>query len=171
MLRAGAGQEDWKKVKYLDTAQKWLLAFFVLFTTGLLFTNVVLRYFFHSAIFWVEELLRYCIVWTTFIGASSCVKEDNHISIDILSQFLKPGGKRVLKIVMQLCGIVFSALFLVISIRFVAQTQASGQVSATIGNLPIYVVYLCFPISFVLYLIRSFEVLYRLIRMKKEDLT
>lgn len=155
-------------MKYLDAAQKYILSFCMLFTTGLLFTNVVLRYFFHSAIFWAEEVLRYCIVWVTFIGASSCVKDDSHISIDILSGALRPRGKKILKILLQLAGIAFSVFFLVISVRFVMQIKATSQVSATIVNVPMYLIYLCFPISFILYLIRSVEVLVRTVKSLKK---
>lgn len=144
-------------MKYLDKVQKYFLAICMLFTTGLLFTNVLLRYFFSSAIFWAEEVLRYCIVWMTFIGASTCVKEDSHICIDILSGMLKPRGKKILAVVLGLVGVAFGVIFLLISYRFVAQIQSTKQVSATIGNVPMYLIYMCFPISFVLYIIRSVE--------------
>lgn len=148
-------------MKYLDAAQKYILAFCMLFTTGLLFVNVILRYFFHSAIFWAEEVLRYCIVWVTFIGASTCVKEESHISIDILSSALKPRGKKILTLFLQLAGMAFGLFFLAVSLRFIMQIRTSNQVSATIGNVPMYLIYLCFPISFILYVIRSAEVFVR----------
>ena len=148
-------------MKYLDGAQKYLLAFIMLFTTGLLFVNVVLRYFFSSAIFWAEEVLRYCIVWMTFIGASTCVKEESHICIDILSGMMKPRGKKILNIFLHLAGIVFAVLFFVIAFRFVMQIKSTNQVSATIGNVPMYLIYLCFPVSFVLYVIQSAVMLLR----------
>ena len=155
-------------MKYLDAVQKYFLAICMLFTTGLLFANVLLRYFFSSAIFWAEEVLRYCIVWMTFIGASTCVKEDSHICIDILSGMLKPRGKKVLNVVLNLAGVAFGVIFLVISYRFVTQIQATNQVSATIGNVPMYLIYLCFPISFVLYIIRSAEGVVRNVKSLRE---
>lgn len=156
-------------MKYLDTAQKYFLAGCMLFTTVLLFANVILRYFFHSAIFWAEEVLRYCIVWISFLGAATCVKEKSHIGIDILPELLGPKGKRILQIWIQLAGIVFSVFFFVISLRFLGQIKATGQVSATIGSVPMYLIYLCFPISFVLYGVYSVEALIGLIRGGKED--
>lgn len=159
-------------MKYLDFAQKYLLAFGMLFTTILLFLNVILRYFFHSAIFWAEEVLRYCIVWISFIGTAVCVQEDSHISIDILSNSLKPNRKRILKIFLQIFGILFSIFFFSVSIKFIGQIKATSQVSATIGNMPMYIIYLCMPISFVLYFIRSTQNLIKLLLNKiqeKED--
>ena len=155
-------------MKYLDTAQKYLLAFGMLFTTVLLFVNVVLRYFFSSAIFWAEEVLRYCIVWISFIGTAVCVQDDSHISIDILSASLKPKGKRILKMFLQVAGIAFSVFFFIVSIKFIGQIKATNQVSATIGNMPMYVIYLCMPISFALYFVRSVQMLIKFFREKPE---
>ena len=59
-----------------------------------------------------------------------------------------------------------------ISYRFVVQIQATQQVSATIGNVPMYLIYMCFPISFVLYIIRSVEGIVRNVkdlRTREED--
>lgn len=155
-------------MKYLDAIQKWFLAFCMLFATGLLFTNVVLRYFFHGSITWAEEVLRYSAVWMTFIGASTCVKEDSHICIDILSGMLKPRGKAILNILLHGIGIIFGVVYLILSYRFVMQIQATGQVSATIGNVPMYLIYMCFPISFVLYAIRSVEGIIRNVKALKK---
>ena len=142
-------------MKVLGWIEKYFLAICMLFTTGLLFTNVVLRYFFSSAIFWTEEVLRYCIVWITFIGAATCVKEDSHICIDILSGLIKGRSKQVFNIILHVAGIAFGVFFLMISSDYVTKIQATGQVSATIGNMPMHIIYLCLPISAVLYILYS----------------
>ena len=141
--------------KALDWIEKYFLAGCMLFTTGLLFTNVVLRYCFDSAIFWTEEVLRYCIVWITFLGAATCVKENSHICIDILSGLIKGRGKYIFNIVLNIVGIVFGVFFLMISSGYVEKMHVTGQISATIGNLPMYIVYLCLPISAAMYIFYS----------------
>ncbi len=156
-------------MKIIDAVQKYLLAGCMLFTTGLLFVNVVMRYFFHSAIFWTEETLRYLIVWICFIGISSCLQENSHISIDILSQVLKGKKKVMLDIFLQIVGIIFGSVFILITFSFVSTIKTSGQVSATIGNLPMYLVYACLPISFILYVIKSIEMLIKAIRQRPEE--
>ena len=66
-------------MRFLERLEKFFLGGCMLFTTLLLFVNVMLRYFFHSGIFWVEETLRYLMVWIIFIGIVSCVRDDSHI--------------------------------------------------------------------------------------------
>lgn len=148
----------------IDKVEKGFLAVLLLFATGLLFTNVVLRYCFQSAIFWTEEMLRYIMVWITLIGMSICVSEDSHISIDVLSNLIKPKQRRILKIILNILGLVFGIFFLYISTKFVLQIKSTGQVSATIWNTPMYIIYSCFPIGFLLYAMRSVEMIIKFIK-------
>lgn len=154
-------------MKFLGNLEKYFLVSIMLFSTFLLFVNVVMRYFFHAGIFWSEELIRYLIVWITFIGASTCVKKNAHISIDLLANILKGSSKKVLEVFLSIVGIIFSALLLYYSVMFTSQIAATGQVSATIGNIPMYIIYLCFPIGFSLYFLISIGQLVSLIRVKE----
>lgn len=158
-----------KIFKALDKITKVFLSVMLMFATGLLFTNVVLRYFFNSAIVWAEEMLRYIMVWITLIGMSVCVSEESHISIDVLSNLLKEHQKKYLKAAVNVFGLIFGIVFLYISTNFVIQIHATGQVSATIWNTPMYMIYSCFPIGFVLYIARSIEMIVKLVKGGKEE--
>lgn len=148
----------------IDKVEKGFLAVLLLFATGLLFTNVVLRYCFQSAIFWTEEMLRYIMVWITLIGMSICVSEDSHISIDVLSNLIKPKHRKILKIVLNILGLIFGLFFLYVSTKFVIQIKSTGQVSATIWDTPMYIIYSCFPIGFLLYSVRSVEMIIKFVK-------
>lgn len=139
------------KVEYI------ILATLMLVTTALLFTNVALRYFFGSSLFWVEEVLRYCIVWITFIGISTCAKENSHISLDILMMVLPKKPKAYLKLVVHVVTFFASIAICYLSARFVISTYQAGQVSATIGGFPMYIVYSCLPLGFLLSSLRSLQ--------------
>ena len=148
----------------IDKVEKGFLAVLLLFATGLLFTNVVLRYCFQSAIFWTEEMLRYIMVWITLIGMSICVSEDSHISIDVLSNLIKPKHRKILKLVLNILGLIFGLFFLYVSTKFVIQIKSTGQVSATIWYTPMYIIYSCFPIGFLLYAVRSVEMIIKFVK-------
>jgi C4-dicarboxylate transporter DctQ subunit len=126
------------------------LAACMLGTTFLLFANVALRYLFHSSIFWAEEVLRYLIVWVTFVGAATCVREKAHISLDTLTSALPPRPRFVMALVGGGICIGSSLLLLRYALTFVLKMRSSGQVSATIGNFPMYIVYSCIPLGFLL---------------------
>jgi hypothetical protein len=48
----------------------------------LLFVNVVLRYVFGYGISWAEEVTRYTMLWTVFVGAGVIAREGTHVSMD-----------------------------------------------------------------------------------------
>ena len=50
----------------------------------LVFANVVLRYVFNSGIYWSQQAFLVIVIWFTFIAFALGVKEDLHISINIL---------------------------------------------------------------------------------------
>jgi C4-dicarboxylate transporter, DctQ subunit len=151
-------------MKYVNAVEKAFLSFCMIFATILLFCNVGLRYFFHTSIIWAEETLRYVICWITFIGISMCVKDDAHISIDVLSNLIPKAAEKYLKLGVHVIGLVFYVLFSVLAFHFISQIKATGQVSATIGNIPMYLIYLCFPIGFVLSVIQSLSKIVTIIK-------
>jgi C4-dicarboxylate transporter DctQ subunit len=129
------------KVEYL------FLAIAMLSTTLLLFVNVILRYFFNSAIFWTEEVLRYLIVWITFVGAATCITKGSHISLDTILVFLPENQRKILRLGVNMVGVFFSVLILWYSLQLTLAVKATNQLSATIGGFPMYIVYSCMPLG------------------------
>ena len=134
----------------LERVEFLFLSGCMLIATLLLFVNVVLRYFFHSAIFWVEEVLRYLFVWITFIGAATCVRQKAHISLDTVVLVLPPRLQTPFLRFGNLVVIALSFFLTVYSTNFVLETKAGGQVSSTMGTFPMYIIYSCLPIGFFL---------------------
>lgn len=74
----------------------WLAALLAVGVTVLILLNVVTRYF-AVALFWVDELAVYAMVWMTFLGASASLHHRNAISITLLTDVV-PGAARVIVI-------------------------------------------------------------------------
>jgi len=137
-----------KKIGFLFSKIEYLfLALVMLSTTLLLFVNVVLRYVFSSAIFWTEETLRYLIVWITFIGAATCIIKNSHISLDILTIFLPEKYHKIMYFAVNVICLIFSILIFWYSLKLTLAAREFGQISATIGNFPMYIVYSCMPLG------------------------
>ncbi|HOB94946.1 MAG TPA: TRAP transporter small permease [Aquabacterium sp.] len=97
---------------HLFRAIDWLLAGLLLAMVVMVFGNVVLRYAFNSGIGVAEELSRFCFIWLTFIGAVSVTRENGHLGMDMLTERLGPGGRRLALVVTQLL-VIGSCLMLV----------------------------------------------------------
>lgn len=62
----------------------------------LVFLNVVLRYGFNSSINVTEEVSRYLFVWLAFLGAILAFKENQHVSVIMLTGKLCPFNRMLL---------------------------------------------------------------------------
>lgn len=51
-------------------------------------TQIVMRNFFDSGFLWAESFLRILVLWVAMLGAMVATRENNHISIDLLSRLL-----------------------------------------------------------------------------------
>ena len=56
-----------------------ITAFILMFL--LVFTNVVLRFFFNSGLTFADEIARYAFVWCTFLGAVIALQKNAHIGV------------------------------------------------------------------------------------------
>lgn len=65
----------------------------------LVFANVILRYIFDSGITWAEELSRYLFIWMIFLGAITVLQNKAHLSVDLITNAVSPGIRRILLII------------------------------------------------------------------------
>ena len=108
------------------------------------------RFVFNLSIPWAEEFLRYSCVWLVFIGSSLTVRNDGHVSIDLLQEYLKNHKVRaVLYAASRLVGVAFLAVLFPASITLVLRSQNSMAASLPIS---FFYVYAAVPVGIVLML-------------------
>jgi C4-dicarboxylate transporter DctQ subunit len=144
-------------LKILDRLEDTFVVITFFFATLLVFINVVLR-FFGVGTTWSEELIRYLIIWLTFIGGSICVRKGEHVGIDLLPELLSTNLKRILFIIVNLIAIIFLAFVLKFSIELIQFNIATGQIAPALG-VPMYIVYFCVPIGSMLMIVRHINVI------------
>ena len=128
----------------------WLLLALALIA----FTQVVLRYLFHSGFTWGEELSRYLCVLLTFLGAALGVERGSHFSMDILQRLLPDSLKIYLA---RLIHLINSVIFSVVTWYGVVQVARLKQFASHSPalQLPMYIPYLIIPICGGLMTLRS----------------
>ncbi|MGR9045869.1 MAG: TRAP transporter small permease [Gammaproteobacteria bacterium] len=57
--------------------------------------QVMLRNVWSSGIAWADPLLRILVLWIALLGAMAATRDNNHISIDVLSKFLPNSLKKL----------------------------------------------------------------------------
>jgi C4-dicarboxylate transporter DctQ subunit len=133
--------------------EKGFLAWTIIFSSLLLFVNVVMRYVFLLPIYWAEELVRYLMVWMIFIGASQVTKFGGHVAVDIVPRFLSKRANTFLTITVNLICILFCILLAYYSFKQMLRVKIAHQVSPAM-ELPMWLAYLPIPMGMVLMLIR-----------------
>lgn len=140
-------------LKLLARAEDAFCAVSLLITSVVLFVNVVLRYVFSSSTSWAEELIRYLMIWITFIGGSVCVRKGAHIRMDFLLTIVpKSVGNAITRLVLLIAAAFCAALF-VYGCRLVAFTVELEQTSPAMG-IPMWLPYLAIPIGSALMVLR-----------------
>ncbi|MBK9133825.1 MAG: TRAP transporter small permease [Betaproteobacteria bacterium] len=116
---------------WVSLALFWALA-------GVVFTQFVTRYVLNDSASWTEEIARYLLIGTVFVGASIGVAKNNHIQVDLLYRYLPaPVGRWLSRIVDVLrIGFFFAMTWLT-----VLMMQKMGNYQMTIIDLPMNIVY------------------------------
>jgi TRAP-type transport system small permease protein len=105
---------------------------------GVVFYQFVTRYVFNNSASWTEEIARYLLIGTVFVGASIGVAKNNHIQVDLLYRWLPAKLGRVLALAVDAVRIAFFAAMVVLTAQMM---QKMGNYQMTIVDLPMNIVY------------------------------
>lgn len=109
--------------------------------------QVFSRYVLANPSSFTDELARYLMIWLGVMGTAYVSGKKLHVAIDILPDKLSPKRQVKLKKIINLIIILFATLiFIVGGSKLVYLSYILGQKSAAL-QIPLYVVYLCIPLS------------------------
>ncbi len=145
--------------KFESIASALMLAFGM----GLMFYQVLSRYFFGFSIFWTEEIVRYLVIWSNFIGASLIVKSNEHISVTFFVDKLDANRRHVIDQATNLMCVLYSLMLLFTGIALVQDAYLAGSVSDTRLETAMWIPYLIMPLSGLLITCRWIQ---RMVKMK-----
>ena len=109
----------------------WLLGLTV-------FYQFFTRYVLNDSAAWTEEIARYLLIGTVFVGAAIGVAKNNHIQVDLLYRWLPRLVARVLATAVDVVRIAFCAAMTVYTGLMMAKM---GNYKMTIVDLPMNIVY------------------------------
>lgn len=130
---------------WVAVALFWALA-------GVVFTQFFTRYALNNSASWTEEIARYLLIGTVFVGAAIGVAKNNHIQVDLLYRWLPPWLARVMSTVVDALRIAF---FGAMSWYTLLMMQKMGNYQMTIIDLPMNIVYGVCLFGFVAMTLRS----------------
>lgn len=104
-----------------------------------------------TALTWSDEVTRYLLIWSTFLGASVVYRHSGHISVTIVQDAVPPRLSKILRVAVHvICFVLFTVLL------YFSCTYCM-KLNKTATTLPIKMkyIYLCVPISMVILMVHS----------------
>ena len=144
--------------KPLTWFEDWTLFITVFIALISLFINVVLRYGFNYCLAWSEELVRDVIIYTTFVGVCSAIRKRSMIKVDASVQ-LFPKLKTALTFFSNFTLIIFSVILIYYGYEL-AFMQWETEQHSIILRIPLVYLFSILPITGVIMLIRTVQVIY-----------
>jgi TRAP-type transport system small permease protein len=135
--------EDW-----VSLALFWLLGLNV-------FYQFFTRYVLNDSAAWTEEIARYLLIATVFVGIAAAVRRTRHIHVDFLYRLIPARAGRILSTVVDIGRVVF---FAVATLLTVEMMQRMGSYQMTVIELPVNIIYGICGLGFVAATIRSVQV-------------
>ncbi len=126
-------------------------------------SQIVLRNLWDAGLFWADPLLRVSVLWVGLLGAMAATRDDNHITVDILSRVLTGRARSAGRAITDLFTSVVCGLLAYHGGRMVRMDYEAGL--AAFGAVPAWACELIIPIGFgviaVRFLLSSLDHLWR----------
>lgn len=134
----------------------------------LVFLQVIMRYVFNNSLTWTEELARYMFIWVSWLGISIGTQRNEHITIDVVVDRFKGKGYIAIMTIADLCTIAILFALAYFGVVLTMQIFDFHTVS-TVLKIPMWIIYVCLPISCTLMMIRVIVKMIERIRGKEEQ--
>lgn len=119
---------------------------------GVVFYQFFTRYALNNSASWTEEIARYLLIGTVFVGAAIGVAKNNHIQVDLLYRYLPKAVARTLAVAVDLLRVLFFGAMVVLTAQMM---QKMGSYQMTIVDLPMNLVYGVCLFGFAMMALRS----------------
>jgi TRAP-type C4-dicarboxylate transport system permease small subunit len=126
----------------------WLLGLTV-------FYQFFTRYVLNNSASWTEEIARYLLIGTVFVGAGIGVVKNNHIQVDLLYRYLPRVASRVLSTMVDALRIAFFAAMALLTAQMMSKMTGAMM---TIIDVPMNVLYGVCLFGLVMMMLRSIGV-------------
>ncbi len=129
------------------TVENIVASVFLAFGMLLMFYQVLSRYFLGFSVYWAEELVRYLIIWSNFIGASMIILKDEHISVSYFLDKFKDQHKILINQFTNILNLIYSAMLAYTGAILVFEAYMSKYVSDSRMETPMWIPYIILPLA------------------------
>ncbi len=99
--------------KIMNKFLAYVTAFFLVVMTVLVVWQVFTRYILNDPSIFTEELVRFILIWTSFLGASYAFGTRQHMALVFLKEGLSGTSKKALMVFIDIIILIFAILILI----------------------------------------------------------
>jgi len=121
--------------------------------------QIIARVFF-TALAWSEELTRYLLVWSTFIGAGCVYKRGGHINVSFVQDKFKGKANKYAKILVHLICIAF---FIIAVYYGVIYMMKQGAQSSPALGIRMNLMYMAIPLGCGVMLLHALNAIFEIL--------
>lgn len=144
-----------KIIHDIDKVINKILRFIVIIMLSVMsvvvFAQVLFRIV-HLSIPWSEELSKYLLIWSTFLGAAICIRKGSLVGLEFLKNSMSEEKQKILQTILNL--IVCAMLLFLINVGFWAVRRVWFQITPVL-KLSMGLMYAPIPIGSVFMLINQ----------------
>ena len=137
-----------KKAKKLADLLEKVTAIPLIIVGGVMFSIVIIgtfyRYVLNSPLLWAETAARYLMIWLALVAASISLKRREHIGVEFFVKKLKPGFRKIVKLITNLFILYF--LYILLKEGWILALESKSQTSFAL-NMSMFWPLLSVPVS------------------------
>ncbi len=145
-----------KTMKGLVRVEKAFIGLCLLLSVLAICISVVGRRIGHAPA-WAEEVVRYLVIWITFIGSGVCFRRQIHYGVDVIRRVPNAAFQKFILTFVLVASIMFEVFLIWIGLKYVSFTRGFGQKTPALAA-PIWLVYVSVPIGGIIACLHIVEV-------------
>ncbi len=158
-----------KQIKWLEkNFELMILAIMLVVMSCLSFANVIMRYCFHHALSWSDEVCCYCLALSAFFALPCAVRLGVSIKVDTFTSMIPKNLQKLLGLICDVVMIVFLCWLFKGTTEIIANAAQVNQASPALG-IPIANIYSAMAFGIALGILRYVQLIYRVVTNKTDE--
>jgi TRAP-type C4-dicarboxylate transport system permease small subunit len=152
-----------KLVKWLDkNFELLILAIMLAVMCVLSFANVIMRYAFHHALTWSDEVCCYLLALSAFFSLPCAIRRGVSLKVDTFTQMLSPALQKAIGLIGDLLMIVILGYLFKGTLDLIGKSAMIHQASPAL-RIPVASIYRLMALGLFLGILRYVQLVYRVL--------
>lgn len=157
-------QQFARLVDRLGVAAAGLAAFGILAMVAIMAIGVVFRYAVGQPLVWVDEAVRYLLVFSVLLGLAEVMRRGDNIRVDLVLETVSPQSRRIIEIGGLAAALLFGLALIWLGAEMVAFSAELGLTTAGKIDIPSAWVEVALPLGGVLLSLATAARIFRIVR-------